>query len=40
MNTDEDKFGFQILKNEGIKDYFSFQYLRFLRNWGDEIAII
>lgn len=36
--TDEDKFGFQILKNEGFKDYFSFQYLRFLRNWGDEIA--
>ena len=36
--TDEDKFGFQILKNEGFTDFFSFQYLRFLRNWGDDIA--
>lgn len=36
--TDEDKFGFQILKNEGITDFLVFQYLRFSRDWGNEIA--
>lgn len=36
--TDEDKFGFELLRNEGLLDFLSYQWLRFRRDWRDGEA--